>query len=263
MYFRLRGKLMSDLVSLLRELGGPDEPPSADAYQGGLDALTAELTQDARAPRSRRRHHPGRRRRRIVMLAPLAALAVAGVGYAALESGAPASAGVECHARASATGDEAGLQLDGRSPVAICAQVWREGGLSGAGESGSEPPPLQACVAPGEGRAVQVFPAADSSVCGQLGFSPAPAHEGTTEADQSFIAFKNETFDQVMSVRCRAEADARTVVRRELQQHHLAGWRIDIGGGIHGEGFSTQRPCATPAFDSQSRTVTLIPTSMP
>lgn len=250
---------MPDLFLHLRELAGPDEPHDRDRYDSGLQALMEELDRSERRPSrhrslSRRPH----RRRAAFILGPIAALLVAGGGYAALHSDAPASAGVECHETASTTGNESLEALDGRSPTAICTQAWREGGLSNSA-AGRQPPPLQACIAPGKNRAVQVFPA-EAGVCHKLGFKPASPTEGTTNLDRRFVSFKREVYDEVTSVRCRSESEARQIVGRALHRHDLVGWKIAIGPGIHGEGFSSERPCASPMFDSPSSTVTLVPT---
>ena len=243
---------MPDTLTLLRELAGADEAPSPIAHQQALNRLQREIARGERpAPR------PQRGRRPALLLAPAAVLVLAlgGVGYAALNAAAPPSAGIACHPTASLAGGATVQAVDGRAATAICADAWRSGVVDG---TAAQAPELQACVDPAGGKAIQVIPATDPTVCGRLGLVSAP-QAGTSEDAKRFAAFTRDVVTQFAASACVKPSAATDIVRGSLNDHGLGDWTITTGPGEHGEGFSPARPCASLAFDSDHTTVTLVP----
>jgi hypothetical protein len=114
-----------------------------------------------------------------------------------------------------------------------------------------QPPPLQACVDPAGGRAVQVVPGADAAVCRGLGLVTSP-DAGTSPATRRFAAMSRDVEPAFASGRCVSAADGERLVRGALDAHGLDGWRIALAD------FSAARPCSSLAFDSDRELVTLI-----
>lgn len=140
--------------------------PSDSAIRARRVALEAELNRAAPSRRLRRRSA-----RAAIALVVLVAIGT-GVAWAAgvfSASEIAVDAGVGCYDRASFHGDIA-IFPAAADPVAKCARVWREGGMTGGNSTAV--PHLVACAA--EGRPVMVFPGPDS-VCERLGLSPLPS----------------------------------------------------------------------------------------
>ncbi len=53
---------------------------------------------------------------------------------------------------------------------------------------------------------------------------------------------------------CVGEAEARSIVREELDRHGYEGWTVTIAG----EPFSADRPCVEVSYDGTSNSVLLI-----
>ena len=115
---------------------------------------------------------------------------------------------------------------------------------------------------------VGVFPSSGPDTCERLGLADLPASYAAeakrfTELREALFARLGRpgTGSTLPSGPCVGEADARAIVQQELERHGYAGWRIEVAGGAHGEGFSTERPCAGLAFDHERKVVTLVPES--
>jgi hypothetical protein len=195
---------------------------------------------------------PGRRRRWMaVVLAPAAALAVAGGAYAIIAySGQDVVDGIGCYAEASTESDTTVVAVDGRDPVEVCTELWEEGVVA---EGVHEAPALVACVPP-EGRAVGVFPGGQST-CQELGMSPLPA--GYRKAAERFSAMREDLVRRTQPTTpddCLGVEEARAIAREVLDAHGFTGWAIEVGPAPSG----VDRVCATVAFDPPDRAVILI-----
>lgn len=163
---------------------------------------------------------------------------------------------IGCFETADLRANTAIVDADGRSPVAICAELWQQGDMGGA------PPPerLTACVL--EGGAIGVFPSSGADTCAQLGLatlSASYAAEG-----KRFAALRKAIVAQLGapasgssrgSPKCIHEAEARKLVRRELDAHGYSDWQIETAGA----GFTAERPCAEAAFEGKRKAVILVP----
>lgn len=274
-----------DLMTRLRRLGGADAPapqhardrareqlralpragasasPASTRRAGGSGAAERRRPWSGRAragaqPRRSRGRRPG-----LLVLVLAAAFAAAGAGYAALHSGGgpDLSAGIGCQDRASLTPDASTqAPLDGRSAIAICAELWRRGHVDGTPTSPA--PPLQACVVRGGGGAIRVMPGESAATCEALGLESRP-RAGGSPAQRRYAAFHWDTIRSVHRgpPRCVTPAEGERLVRATIAEHRMTGWTIETGGGIAGEGFSDVRPCVSLAFDSARRVVVLVP----
>lgn len=148
------------------------------------------------------------------------------------------------------------VKADGRDPVAICADLWRQGVVGRA----PAPKRLQACVL--QTGAIGVFPSPEGETCDRLGIaelSPGYAVEGRRFARlrDAIVAEFGEpaSGSSLGSPKCVGDDRARAVVRRELDAHGYRDWGIEVAG----DGFTAERPCAEPAFDGGRKVVTLVP----
>jgi len=200
-----------------------------------------------------------RRRRRLTLVLVPAAIAVlvatAFTTYALTREPTHLES-IGCFDRADLAANTAIVDADGRDPVAICAEVWRQGGLG----SGPAPKRLQACVL--KTGAIGVFPGSD--ICGKLGLAPVPA--SYSREARRFAALRKAIVSRLgepasgsskRGPQCVGEGAARRLVRGLLNARGYGGWRILIGGG----NFSAERPCAEPSFDTSEKVVVLVPTS--
>jgi len=209
---------------------------------------------------------PDRRRRgrRLVPVLLVASIAGGAVGYAVLRDVTnPLS--VACYAQADLKADTQIASVDARGPVAACADLWR----SGAFGPGADAPALVECVL--DSGVAGVFPTRPGEdVCARLNLpsvastvppatSPATA-PGSTAADVNgrILAFREAAFP-LFDGPCVGQAEATTLVRRELDRAGLADWTVRTGGGQAGEGFSAARPCASLSVRPETREVLLVP----
>jgi hypothetical protein len=154
--------------------------------------------------------------------------------------------GIGCYATADVRADTTVAQADGRTPVAVCQGLWKQGViLPGI----TQAPPLVACV-PAKGGAVWVFPGG-SGTCGRLGLAPLPP--GYQSAARDFAAMRDDLVRQLGDQSCRPYASARQVVRRVLDAHRFNDWHVSDGTA-----FSSDRPCASLSFDPGTKTVILV-----
>ena len=208
----------------------------------------AELAR-AEAPRHRRR-------RLALVLASAALVLVAATGFTtfSLLREPTHLMSIGCYETASKSANVTIVDTDGRSPVEICAELWRAGTMG-------EPVPraLAACVL-GTG-AIGVFPGSREGTCTSLGLADVDAAtlaelERFSALRRAILAELGEpaTGSSVGSSKCVGEQEARAVTRRELDAHGYGEWTIDVAG----DGFTAERPCAEAAFDHGQKVVTLI-----
>jgi hypothetical protein len=227
-------------------------PPARDFGPGRLRQrkkhLVAELGGFDQAERRRRR-------KRVLVLFPAVVLLLAATGFTtyALTREPTHLASIGCFETESLDVGVAVVDADGRDPRTICAELWRTGALPGP-----IPNRLEACVLE-EG--VGVFPSSSPGTCSRLGLADLPASYAAQA--RRFAELRNAIFARIGwpgsgtdpgSGRCAREEEARTVVREELDDHGYTEWRIEVD-----EGFTSQQPCASLAFDEKRKIVVLVP----
>ena len=173
--------------------------------------------------------------------------AVAFTVYVAMRPADELSA-IGCYEEARLDGDVSIVSADGRSPVEICADVFADKNPNVANG------PLSASVL--ENGAVGVFPGGRET-CARLALSAlAPGYEADAAR---FAGLRDALLATFSGRRCVGEAEATRIVRRELDARGFRDWRIEVGPGIAGEGFSAERPCASLSFEGDEEMVILVP----
>ena len=188
----------------------------------------------------------GTRRRFVAAVAVVVASALS-VGFTvhALSADVTQPTGVGCYASADLGADTAVVSADGRSPVAVCEELWQRGDV------GSWPvPALAACVLPSG--AVGVFPGGRAT-CATLDLAPLDEAAYLAGAGD-FIALRTALVDRFLASGCLDRPGATRVVEDELSAQGLGSWRI-----VTPTGFTTDRPCASLALEPAARTVLLVP----
>lgn len=204
-------------------------------------------------------HSRSRRRRRLVLVtvpAIVALLAATGFTTYVLTREPTHLESIGCFDAASLKGNTAVVDADGRDPVAICAELWRQGALGNA----PVPKRLAACVlATG---AIGVFPSTGADTCAKLGIAPLPAGYGAeaqrfAKLRDAIVAELGEpaSGSSLGNPKCVHEQDARAIVRRELDAHGYGEWQIEVAAG----GFTAERPCTEVAFEGKRKAVILVP----
>ena len=213
--------------------------------------LVSELTVLDRSARRRRR-------RALLVLVPAAVILLMVTGFTtyALTREPTHLESVGCFETAGLDANVAIVNADGRDPTVICAELWRDGAMGSAAAPGN----LAACVL--TSGAIGVFPSSGKGTCEQLGLADLPptyAAEGKRFAElrEAIIAHLGEpgTGSSQSTLKCVGEADARALVRRELDTHGYRDWGIEVAG----DGYTTERPCTTVAFDGERKAVLLVP----
>jgi hypothetical protein len=241
-----------DVLDAIRRFQADPPDPSDAAVARAAARLRAEIA--GKPPRKRRR------RRIALALVPIA-LVAAGAGYA-LREPVRVDAGPACGNEAKISPhDLTVLSPDAGDPVEACAKLWRKGVVAGDGTRRAEAPQLTACVAPTG--AVIVLPGGGAGFCERAGGSDLPA--GYRERRERFAALfsdlqasfspgdgrsVNRGFECVSDY-----ASAEAIVRRVLDDHGFADWRVEPSD----ESFGADRPCASLAFDERRKTVILVP----
>jgi len=202
--------------------------PDEVAVRAGRAALIAEVE-----PTHRRRRRPVRGRRLMIAVGALLVLGAGGAiaGMLLSADDVNVAAGVGCYDRASLDADVT-LTPVAADPVAACADLWREGAVSGAGTA--EPPPLVACTAKGE--PVRVFPGADVSRCHDLGLEPLPSDYRTAA---SASARAHEALRVLASVNAAASICPAPDAQAAMARERLADANRAVAVTVRGEG-----PCA-------------------
>jgi len=193
------------------------------------------------------------RRRRMLVFLALATLPLGGAAaYALVTRTATTTHSVACYQAADLQASTAVVAGDGREPVDVCTEAWNRGvfGVSPA-------PALQACVL--KSGVAAVFPSTPGGdVCARLRLATLSAGR-PGPADKSFLSFKNAVIERFANDRCVDPGRGAAVVRQELDRAGLGSWTVGVGEGVHGEGFSAERPCAGLAFDQAKQQVVLVP----
>jgi hypothetical protein len=232
-------------------------PAERDLHPGRLqlrrEHLVSEVTMWERVAQRRRR-----RLALVLVPAILAVLAVTGFTTYALTREPTHLESVGCFETAELDGSIAVVNADGRNPTAICAELWRQGGMA----HGPAPKSLAACVL--ETGAVGVFPSSGNDTCEQLGLADLPPTYAA-EAER-FAALRDAIAAELgasygsteRDPKCLREEEARALARRELAARGYEDWNIEVIGG----GF-TESPCAAVGlgFDGERKVVFLVPES--
>jgi hypothetical protein len=231
-------------------------PKRRDLPAGSLERQKEHLLSELALQSSVER----RRRRLALVLVPAAVVLLSATAFTtyALTRTPTHLESVGCYDRENLEANTAIVDADGRDPVAICSQVWQQGGLG----TGPRPKRLEACVL--STGAIGVFPSSAADTCAKLGLAPVPGSYAT-EAKR-FAALRNAIVSRLgepasgssrRGPECVGEGAARDLVRRELNAHGYSDWEIEIAGG----NFSADRPCAEPSFDTAGKVVLLVPAS--
>lgn len=228
-------------------------PPERGFPAGRLQQRKEQLVSQIYAESAARRQHPPRR----VLVAAIA-VATAGILAAAAYAGyaltRPATQleSIGCYESDSLDANTAVLSSSTESPVAACAGTY-----ASAFPNSQPPTSFAACVLPSG--SIGVFPAdAESGTCKSLGLSNLAQTSATQAQMRQFVDLK-QALDAIFTGNaCLSHEQARASVRAALDNNGLSTWTIQEGEG-HGEGFSTQRPCAGLAYDTAQQTVVLVP----
>ncbi len=189
---------------------------------------------------------PSRRRRRLLIFLAPALAVLAGVAYATIRSTTETAAhGIACVTNMK--DDSAHIVgSDGREPAEVCGALWATGTIDGVART----PDLIAC-------GTWVFPTNDAGICERKGLPASTPRNYRGEAKR-FAAFQDAIVSR-FTERCLGETEARNVIAAQLIKSGYVGWNITTGEGEHGEGFSSQRPCASLAIDAREKTVVVVP----
>jgi hypothetical protein len=229
-------------------------PAERDLPPGRLQRRKEHLVSELRAWDGAVRH---RRRRLLLVLVPAAAVVLAVTGFTtyALTREPTHLESVGCFETAELDGNVAVVSADGRPPTAICAEVWQQGAMGGR----AVPDNLAACVL--DTGAIGVFPSSGASTCEQLGLADLPAtyaaeRKRFAELREAIVAQIGEppTDTSPNTLKCVSEAEARALIRRELDAHGYGEWGIEVPGDGTADG-----ACLQVAFDGEHRVVLLVP----
>lgn len=231
-------------------------PPERDFPMGRLqqrkEQLVSQIAADTAAPRRLKR----RPRRVLVVAVTFAAagvLAAAAYGAYVLTQPATQLASIGCYESDSLDANTAVLSPGIASPVATCAGTY-----ASAFPTAQPPTSFVACVLPSG--SVGVFPADNGTeTCKSLGLSELAQTHATQQEAQQFTNLQHELAGIFAGNTCLSYDDARTRARAALVDSGLTTWKIQIGEGVNGEGFSSQRPCAGLAYDTSQQTIILVP----
>jgi hypothetical protein len=242
---------MRDVMDLLRRFNGDVGEAAPTVVSRTEERLRALILaeHDARNSTERRRSWLPRWAR-IGVVPAIVAVSIA-AAYATTRPATP-SAGIQCFTQPSTMSSASVISGDGQSPDSACATLWGQGKLD---RSSTSVPSLVACD--GGTGSIDVFPSNDAQLCDKLGLGPVPA--GYFAQAQSFATLENTLVAQFMAVQCPDPQQARRWVQAELNRDGFTDWSIKDGEGIDGTGFSPARPCASLAFDSAQKVVTLVP----
>jgi hypothetical protein len=227
-------------------------PAERDLPNGQMERRARHLVRELSATR--------RRRRLVLTLVPavviLLTAAMGFTAYSLLRTEPTHFESIGCYDRADLSSGVAIISPDGSGAVEQCRKLWEEGSMGGP-----VPQQLAACVL--STGPIAVFPSTGASTCERMGLADLSAR-GRAESER-FVQMRDAVYAEIGtpasgssrgSSHCVGEARARDVVRRLLDLHGYAGWRIITGGGE----FSPQRPCAEASFDGSSKTALLRPT---
>ncbi len=201
--------------------------------------------QEQREQRTQPQENLQRQRSRRPLIAVTAAVAAGlALGMAYLTRDVSEQTGVGCYAAADLQADTAVVGASGGAPETGCADLWARG------EFGPGPvPDLSACVL--ASGAVGVFPG-DDATCGRLGLAPIPENY---QGDVSAVApLRGALVDRFLAAECLSLDEARAIVSEELIDQGLPDWTIESAAP-----FTSTRPCAGLAFETDNKVVSLVP----
>jgi hypothetical protein len=185
----------------------------------------------------------------LLAVAVLAVAAVAATTWVALVRDVSAVT-VVCYATTSLDGDRVGVAASSAPSVAVCAEPWADGPLTNPDVNPGDIPPLTACVT--DNGVLAVFPTDDPKVCDDLGLAT-PDPSQPTVGLGSAAAARDEIVAYVAGETCPSLEDAELRVRSILETHGLTDWTVEA------QPQREDRPCASIAFDTDTRTVILVP----
>lgn len=225
-------------------------PPAVPTPDRADSGARAALRDAARAERSRRGGRGPRSARGgwrgIAVVIGVTAAAVAGIAATQLDLSSPkASAGTLCAMQVLYPPSNAVHVPASSAPyTAQCRRAWADW------RPGDSATPDQFTACRGHDQVIVYHARPD--VCSRLGLPT--ADQAPSAADQKIIGFMNATGRRIAAGGCIPLADARAIVNDELDTASLHGWQT-----YEGTPRSTDERCATLAFDSDTRTVTLTP----
>jgi hypothetical protein len=243
---------MRDVMDdLLRRFNGDIGEAAPGVVAGTEERLRAMILAERDALNSTERRRSWLPRwARIGVVPAIVAVSIA-AAYATTRPATP-SAGIQCFTQPSTTSSASVISVDGQSPESACATLWGQGKLD---HSSTSVPSFVACD--GGTGSIDVFPSSDAQLCDKLGLGPVPA--GYSAEAQSFAPLENNLVSKFMASRCPDPKQARQWVQAELNRNGFTDWSIKDGEGVDGTGFSPERPCASLAFDSAEKVITLVP----
>ena len=179
-------------------------------------------------------------------VAMMAATALLSMGFAMqiLRSDVSQPLTIGCYASTDLDAATAVVGADGRSPTAVCKAIWERGDL-GPGTV----PPLAECML--DTGAVGVFPGGQH-ICADLDLAPLDAASNPQGNDA--VILKAALVDRFLASGCLERQTATNAVREEFRAQGLVGWKV-----VNATGFSTDRPCASLAFEPATKRVLLVP----
>jgi hypothetical protein len=226
-------------------------PGDRDFPRGQMERRARHLVSELSATR--------RRRRLLLTLVPavviLLTAATGFTAYSLLRTEPTHFESIGCYDRPDLAADVAVISPDGTGAVEQCRKLWEEGSMGSP-----VPGQLAACVL--DRGPIAVFPSTDARTCERIGLADLSAR-GRAESKR-FVQMRDAVYAEIGtpasgssrgSSKCVGEAQARETVRRLLERHGYADWRIVTAGGE----FSAQRPCADVSFDGSSKTALLLP----
>ncbi|MGI8515031.1 MAG: hypothetical protein ACR2NT_07775 [Acidimicrobiia bacterium] len=233
----------ADPIELVRELNPIDET----RIEGHDSPAARRLLGDILA---QPRHSPAApQRRRQILVWALVAAVVTAFAWALLRP-ITDPLGFACYAAPDLDADRVAIAADDALGPTACAPLWANRTLTNSRiVAPGGVPDLRACLSPGGGLAV--FPTADDRICDRLGLAePDPASIPAADAVRSLAESLSR---RINATSCFSIDTAASMVRDALDDSGLADWTIATMPT------TGERPCASVAIDSETRTVTLVP----
>ena len=235
-----------DAFEILRASDPVDEAMVAGADSPKARALFADIVATPRPPLDR----PERsvRRRLAFAIALLAVVSVAAAWLFLRDVTDPISVG--CYQDANLDSDVVAVASGGVLDVSLCEPVWEDGTLTNdAAAPAGQVPSLIGCVT--DTGNLAVFPSDDENLCQILGLAD-PNPESIPGGD-AIRQLNDALVSYFAANNCQTIDDAKSDVRRILDNSSLEGWHIQASLGGPG------RPCASFGLDAPNQTVYLIP----
>lgn len=221
-----------------------DLPPNR--LQMRKDHLVNEVAREGSSLRSRSTW-------RVLVLTAMGAVISVAVGAVAASTWTQrpelAVAFVACHESASPSSDAVAVDNSmGYDPRDLCR------GFSG--NNGSRADFLACAVGGGLAGPVSVFPSMDGATCQSMGLEE--VSDGYRAAAAAFGQLRSAITDRLgFKAPCLTEAEARQVIRQELDSREFSDWSVEVRGQRTGD-FA---PCGLLGFDLERRVVILEPGS--